>query len=161
MMVILEIALSLFIFIGLSTSFYYLYKQRKQKKQYAKAFPVGVKAILDNDLENNRKKLHLKQLGISAEAPEESTPSNYRHNIHCPRCGRFSKAVPGYELAVECYRHGVQVRWKDSIADWARTGSIEVIDTVPDYYVAPVTEAIPIITTAIELDESLAKSRYT
>lgn len=161
-MVILSIVTMLIIIAGLSISFYHLIKQRNQKKLYTKAFPMGVKAQLDQDLEASKKKLHLKQLGISPESVNPSTPRvGYRHNIHCPRCGRFSKLVPGYELAVECARHGIQVRWKDSVADWAKTGSIDIVDSVPDYFVEPVTGPISIGIDLIESADLLVKSSHT
>jgi hypothetical protein len=36
----------------------------------------------------------------------------HRHNVHCPRCGRFSKAIPFEPLASVCLHHGYQSRIK-------------------------------------------------
>lgn len=57
-------------------------------------------------------------LVVVEEEIHNPTPS-YRHNIHCPTCGRFAKRVFGYDNVVNCHKHGVTVRWKDFPVDWA------------------------------------------
>lgn len=53
------------------------------------------------------------------ELERTEPPRNWRHNLHCPRCGRFSRRVfPGDDTVVECAAHSVQVRWKDIPVSW-------------------------------------------
>jgi hypothetical protein len=50
---------------------------------------------------------------------EEERRANYRHNVHCPACGRFSRRVFGHDDIVECSKHEIQVVWKEVPVDWA------------------------------------------
>lgn len=70
-------------------------------------------------------------------------PPNYRHNLHCPTCGRFSARVTGLpDSVVECHAHGVVVRVMP--VDWS--GPIPIITAVA----VPITfVAIPVQPVAI------------
>lgn len=47
---------------------------------------------------------------------------HYRHNIHCPRCGRFSRQAEGWPSGVaDCGLHGLGIRTSPE------TGAIPVI----------------------------------
>lgn len=35
---------------------------------------------------------------------------NHRHNLHCAKCGRFAKVVPGWPGVSECKHHGLTAR---------------------------------------------------
>lgn len=73
----------------------------------------------------NRKIEHIEQQLLEAldekmievHCPPEK-PKNYRHNIHCPKCGRFSKRFEGSDVIVICKAHDLQVRWQDVSIDW-------------------------------------------
>jgi hypothetical protein len=87
---------------------------------------------------------------IEIHGPEKVP--NYRHNIHCPLCGRFSKRVFGLNDVVECSAHGVQVRWRDIPTDWASVPLYDrAIMTVEPVYanklvgLVPITQPIDII----------------
>lgn len=59
---------------------------------------------------------------LEMEIEQEARPKNYRHNVHCPTCGRFARRLdPASPTIVVCAVHEVQVRWKDIPVDWANS----------------------------------------
>lgn len=50
-------------------------------------------------------------------------PVNYRHNVHCPVCGRFARRVFEGNEVVFCKVHEMQVDWKHMPVDWASAPS--------------------------------------
>lgn len=77
-------------------------------------------------------------------------PHRNRHNIHCPKCGRFAKRVLDHDDITDCKVHGVQVRWREMPVDWAlfpvTQGVTMVMDTpFIDELFAPSTGPLPII----------------
>lgn len=102
---------------------------------------AGFFAVYESVIKHNNKKRTiteeklnevLDQVMMEVLFPEVEPIKNYRHNIHCPSCGRFAKMVLNSHTIVECKAHGVQVRWKDIPVDWATntaTGEIPTIST--------------------------------
>lgn len=91
----------------------------------------------------------LDEVMVNVFFPKEPQVTNYRHNIHCPSCGRFSKRVWGSSLVVECKVHGVEIRWKDVPADWAQkpvTPEV-VIRELPTLELEVITGPIPVMIT--------------
>jgi hypothetical protein len=63
--------------------------------------------------------LALDQTMVEVFCPDVEPPKpNYRHNIHCPSCGRFAKKFEGSTTIVICKVHEMQVRWQDEPIDW-------------------------------------------
>lgn len=96
----------------------------------------------------------------------ERSPS-YRHNVHCPKCGRFSRRIFEDEVVVFCSVHEMVVDWKAMPVDWANTlvpvedGSwasitIEPAPVTGPILLAPVTEPVAVIP---ELDPKLLEER--
>jgi rubredoxin len=92
--------------------------------------------------------------------PEPVT--NYRHNIHCPLCGRFSKKVMEMDDVVDCHAHGIQVRWRDIPVDWASipvapgVQFMNVLESASyETMMVPLTQPIDIITTPEAIEAEL------
>jgi len=68
----------------------------------------------------------------------EQRVHRYRHNIHCPTCGRFSRQAEGWpEGVADCGLHGIGLR------TLPHTGSIPIVVTeIPDHEVLAV-EVVP------------------
>jgi len=74
---------------------------------------------------------------------------NYRHNIHCPSCGRFAKRVWGMDTVVECHVHAVQFREWDVAVDWATVPLAPGVTLVTD----PIILKPSVIEPELELEE--------
>jgi len=85
---------------------------------------------------------------LELQFPDPPAP-NYRHNIHCPGCGRFAKRVLGMDNVVECKHHGVQVRWNDLPIDWIST-PVSGVKVYVDPH--PVTAPIALIPITAPID---------
>lgn len=100
---------------------------------------------------------------ISHLEPEPLPIPNYRHNIHCPSCGRFAKRVFQSNEMVECKHHGVLIRWKDLPVDWISrpiapgvTLQVEIVPAIEPIEFKEVslsTGPIPIIIVPNDLSE--------
>lgn len=80
-------------------------------------------------------------------------PKNYRHNIHCPTCGRFSKKVWGTTSVIECSKHGVEVVWKEVDVEWLSRPisetevfwNVDLMDTSPHTIIPEMTDSLDIV----------------
>lgn len=46
--------------------------------------------------------------GVRSELSELYKQTHYRHNAHCPSCGRFARRIDA--ATTVCSRHGIQMR---------------------------------------------------
>lgn len=86
---------------------------------------------------------------MELEIKQDQEVRNYRHNLHCPRCGRFARRIfPGENAAVSCSVHAVQVRWMDIPVEWGKTVAAVAqgvtVTTAPVQIVEP-REFLPIV----------------
>lgn len=125
---------------------------RIQDKRRARAMELDHQEAIVGDLIRN----DLIQLEEELLNPEPEVKANYRHNLHCPVCGRFSSSIGAdVKSAMGCKLHGIQVRWEEMPIDWAiaplaviegvriRTQAIPVMQ--PRQLTTPLTGAIDII----------------
>lgn len=91
-------------------------------------------------------------LEMEYQFPER--PVNYRHNVHCPKCGRFARRVFEGNDIVFCKVHEMQVDWKHMPVDWASAPSVSIqgvivhAEAVAGFdadVIHPVTEPIPLL----------------
>lgn len=136
--------------IGLGFAIYYGLKElgyKIQDARYAQAKELAYEEAITEDLIRN----DLLQLAL--ELADPPAKPNYRHNLHCPCCGRFSaRVIPDSSSVMACSKHGMQVRWEEMpidwavpmpVIDWAPTVQIQVIPKTMD--LEPATGAIDLI----------------
>lgn len=130
--------------VGMSMMLSHSYRQRRAVRAEAQAYEIARETA--EAVDGVRTDLLVLELEVTTK------PVNYRHNVHCPACGRFARrALPESNLVVVCSAHDLLVRWKDVPVDWYSAPAM-VVQGQPITLVSadpvsmdPVTEPLHII----------------
>ena len=128
-------------------------RQRSHERAEARGFAQALalaqeEATLLDQLRND-----IMVLEMEYQFPDK--PVNYRHNLHCPTCGRFARRVFEGDDVLFCSVHEMQVDWKHMPVDWASAPSVhvegvtihtEIIQSFESELIHPVAAPIPVLT---------------
>lgn len=92
--------------IGAGTGSFFAVREQLERKRARQ--PQPIKEMLDEEV-----RVAHEHVAEAVYIP--AAPQSRRHNIHCPKCGRFSKRWHGLDYIMVCKVHDVQMRWVEGL----------------------------------------------